>query len=59
LEDVRWIKPNTLSHEQACYHTDSSGNIQHHLKGKYEIIMTISPDGKVVTEKKQIPASTQ
>jgi hypothetical protein len=36
-----------------------SGNVQHHLKGKYEIIMTISPDGKVVTEKKQIPTSKQ
>jgi hypothetical protein len=59
LEDVLWIKPNTLSHEQACYYTDSSGNVQHHLKCKYEIIMTISPDGKVVTEKKQIPTSKQ
>ena len=59
LEDVRWIKPNTLSHEQACYYTDSSGNVRHHLKCKYEIIMTISSEGKVVTEKKQILTSKQ
>jgi hypothetical protein len=59
LEDVRWIKPNTLSHEQACYYTDSSGNVQNHLKCKYEIIMTIRPDGKVVTEKKQIPVPNE
>jgi Bacterial SH3 domain len=59
LEDVRWIKPNTLSHEQACYYKDSSGNVQSDLKCKYEIIMTIGPDGKVVTEKKQIPTPKQ
>jgi hypothetical protein len=55
LEDIRWIKPNTLVYEKPFYqNTDSSGVVQHDLKRKYEITMTIRPDGKVVTEKKQI-----
>jgi Bacterial SH3 domain len=58
---IHWSNPNTLVAEKTYEYTkgtDESGVIQY-LERKYEVTMTIAPDGKVASEEKQVPTAKQ